>query len=61
MLWTEQNSRTFEDKVHSMDVIKGAFVSSLFNWARVWGFTTTTLVTDFVLSLSYLCSSSYLL
>jgi hypothetical protein len=33
------------DKAHSMDQLKGAFISSLFDWARVWGLTNTTLVT----------------
>ena len=38
-LWTERNRRTFEDKTSSMDQLKGAFVNSLFDWARVWGLT----------------------
>jgi hypothetical protein len=61
MLWTERNSRTFEDKAHSMDHLKGAFVSSLFDWARVWGLTNTTLVTDFVISLRHYSFPSSLL
>ena len=52
-LWTERNSHTFEDKASSLDQLKGAFVPSLFDWARVWGLTNTTLVTDFVDSLRH--------
>jgi hypothetical protein len=48
-LWTECNSLIFEDKASSMDQLKGAFVTSLFDWATVQGLTQTTLVTDFVL------------
>ena len=40
-----------------MDQLKGALVNSLFDWARVWGLTQTTLDTDFVDSL---CSPSFL-
>jgi hypothetical protein len=44
-----------------MDQLKGVFVNSLFDWARVWGLTNTTLVTDFVHSLrSHSFSSSML-
>ncbi len=50
-LWAECNRRIFEDKNSSMDQLKGALVNSLFDWARVWGLTQTTLVTDFVDSL----------
>ena len=60
-LWTERNSHTFEDKEHSMGLLKGVFVSSLFDWVRVWELTITPLVTDFVLSLRYHSFSSYLL
>jgi hypothetical protein len=55
-LWTEHNSRTFEDEAHSMDQLKGVFVSSLFDWAGVWGLTNTTRVTDFV---TFLCHHSF--
>ena len=37
-IWRERNSRIFEDKASSLDHIKGAFVNSLFDWSRVWGF-----------------------
>ena len=50
-LWTERNSRTFEDTAITMDHLKGALVNSLFDWARVWGLMSTTLVTVFVVSL----------
>jgi hypothetical protein len=33
----------------------------LFDWARTWGFTTTTTVTDFVVSLHFNSSSTIML
>ena len=42
-----------------MDQLKGALVNSLFDWARVWGLTTTTTpVTDFVDSICFPLSNS---
>ena len=57
-LWTARNSRAFEDKAITTDHLKGAFINSLFDWVRVWGFTSTTLVTHFVDSLCSSFSSS---
>ena len=56
-LWMERNSCIFEDKPSSTDQLKGALVNSLFDWARVWGFTQLTLVTEFVDSLCFPSSS----
>ena len=41
----------FEDQIWSPDLVLGTFVRSLFDWARIWGFTATTTVTEFVASL----------
>ena len=50
-IWTKRNHCIFEDKLSSIDQIKGAFANSLFDWARVWGLTQKTLVAEFVDSL----------
>ena len=61
-VWHERNSRTFDDVRNSVDQLLGTFVNSLFDWARTWGFTTTTTtVTDFVVSLHSNSSSTVML
>jgi hypothetical protein len=50
-VWRERNTRTFEDATSSPDQLLGIFVNSLFDWLRIWGFTTAKTVTDFVVSL----------
>ena len=51
-VWLERNSRTFEDAGCSTDQLLEKFASSLFDWARAWGFSTATCVADFVVSLN---------
>ena len=46
-VWRERNSRTFEDVSSSPDQLLGNFVTSLFDWSRIWGFTTANTVTEF--------------
>uniref|UniRef100_A0A2N9GXU6 Reverse transcriptase domain-containing protein n=1 Tax=Fagus sylvatica TaxID=28930 RepID=A0A2N9GXU6_FAGSY len=47
-VWRERNLRTFEDLSTSPDQLLGTFVTSLFDWSRIWGFTTAVTVTEFV-------------
>uniref|UniRef100_A0A2N9IJZ1 Reverse transcriptase domain-containing protein n=1 Tax=Fagus sylvatica TaxID=28930 RepID=A0A2N9IJZ1_FAGSY len=47
-VWRERNLRTFEDLSTSPDQLLGTFVTSLFDWTRIWGFTTAVTVTEFV-------------
>jgi hypothetical protein len=47
-VWRERNLRTFEDLSSSQDQLLGTFVTSLFDWSRIWGFTTAVTVTEFV-------------
>ena len=49
-VWRERNLRTFEDMSSSSDQLLGNFVTSLFDWSRIWGFTTATTVTEFAAS-----------
>jgi hypothetical protein len=46
-----KDTRTFEDATSSLDQLLGIFVNSLFDWSRIWGFTTAKTVTDLVVSL----------
>ena len=53
IVWRERNSRIFEDKEHSTTKLTELFFGTLFDWARVWGFTSALSVADFVVSLSF--------
>uniref|UniRef100_A0A2N9FH60 F-box protein n=1 Tax=Fagus sylvatica TaxID=28930 RepID=A0A2N9FH60_FAGSY len=41
-VWRERNLRIFDDMSSSPDQLLGNFVTSLFDWSRIWGFTTVT-------------------
>uniref|UniRef100_A0A2N9EQD7 Reverse transcriptase domain-containing protein n=1 Tax=Fagus sylvatica TaxID=28930 RepID=A0A2N9EQD7_FAGSY len=56
-LWRERNSRTFEDIEHPVGRLIETLFSSLFDWARVWGLTSSCSVGDFLESLDF--SSTY--
>jgi exonuclease III len=49
-VWRERNLRTFEDLSSSPDQLLGTFVTSLFDWSRIRGFTTAVTVTEFAAS-----------
>lgn len=51
-LWQERNNRTFEDVELSVDKLIESCMSSLFDWSRAWGYTTSTSIGDFLESLS---------
>ena len=50
-IWRERNRRIFEDKEKSQDQLLESFVCLLFEWSRVWGFTSSTTVLHFISSL----------
>jgi hypothetical protein len=52
-VWHEKNSRIFENEQSLMDQLLGNFDSTLFDWSRVWGFTTVATVSEFVVSLLF--------
>jgi hypothetical protein len=52
-VWKERNSRTFED-VSSTDIqLRDGFASSLFEWSKVLGYSTSLTVAAFISALSY--------
>ena len=53
IIWRERNSRVFEDKDHSQSKLIELFFGTLFDWARVGGFTSALSLADFVVSLSF--------
>jgi hypothetical protein len=57
-VWLERNSRIFEDILCSTDQILEKFASSLFDWSRVWGFSTANCVADFIVSLNSMSVSA---
>ena len=50
-IWRERNARTFEDMSRSADQLLELFVTSLYDWSRIGGLTTTNSVSEFVVSL----------
>ena len=52
-IWRERNSRTFEDLEHSVDQIIEFCMRSLFDWAKAWGFTSSTSVGGFLATLHH--------
>jgi|UniRef100_A0A2N9JBP0 hypothetical protein len=53
IVWRERNGLIFEDKDHSKTKLIELFFGTLFDWARVWGFTSAVSLADFVASLSF--------
>ena len=56
-LWWERNSRTFEDIDHPVGRLIETLFSSLFDWARVWGLTSSCSVGNFLESLDFSSTS----
>ena len=52
-VWRERNSRIFEEIEHSPTKLGELFFGLLFDWARVWGFTSAVSLADFVVSLNF--------
>jgi hypothetical protein len=51
-VWKERNSRTFED-VSSTDIqLQDCLASSLFEWSKVSGYSTSLTITAFISALS---------
>ena len=61
IVWLELNSRIFEDVSCSTDQLLEKFASSLFDWSRVWGFSTANNVEDFIVALNSVSASLYTL
>uniref|UniRef100_A0A2N9I206 Reverse transcriptase zinc-binding domain-containing protein n=1 Tax=Fagus sylvatica TaxID=28930 RepID=A0A2N9I206_FAGSY len=57
-VWRERNARTFENTCRSADQLQELFVNSLYDWSRVWGFTTANTVAEFIASLVSVSNSS---
>ena len=54
-IWKERNQRTFEDVCHLDYQILESFTSTLFEWSRTWGCTSSSSLMEFSSSL-YLIS-----
>ena len=50
--WREHNRCTFEDVSSSESQLLECFASTLFDWSRTWGFSSSITVLEFVSSLS---------
>ena len=58
-VWRKRNSRIFKDKEKYERQLLDGFATSLFEWSRVWGFTSSIYVLDFISSLSLISNTSY--
>lgn len=47
-IWRERNRRTFEDLEKPTSQILGTFVTSMYQWSRVCGFTTCSSIVSFI-------------
>ena len=52
-IWWERNNRTFENKELTMDKLLEFFYGALFNWSWAWGFTSSSSVGEFLVSLAF--------
>ena len=55
-IWRERNRRTFEDQETPVAKIIEVFFGSLYDWSKVWGFTSSPSVGDFLDSLMFDCT-----
>ena len=56
IVWKEHNSRTFEDGSSTDIQLRDCFAASLFEWAKVAGYSTSLTVTAFISDLSSISS-----
>jgi hypothetical protein len=50
--WKERNSRTFEDVSSTDNQLWDCFASTLFEWSKVSGYSSSSTVTAFISALS---------
>ena len=51
IVWLERNCRSFENMEKTLDELKVLCQRSLFEWARSWGFTDSSSLSEFMFSL----------
>jgi hypothetical protein len=56
IIWRERNNCTFEDKETTMDKLLEIFFGVLYDWSRVWAFTSSPSVGEFLVSLAFVNS-----
>ena len=53
LVWQERNALIFEDNVRTLEHLKCLLFRTLFLWARVWGCSNCTAVSNFLVSISF--------
>jgi len=53
LIWPECNACIFEDKARTLEHLKCLLFRTLLLWARVWGCTNCTTVSNFLVSISF--------
>jgi len=51
-IWRERNTHTFEDIERPLDLLKSLLVGNLFEWSRIWVYTSCTSISDFLESVN---------
>ena len=57
-LWREQNNRTFKNAEHTESQLYELFANTLYDWATVWGYSSSNSVLSFLDSLHLTSLSS---
>ena len=52
LIWWEHNTCTFEDIERPLDLLKSLLVGTLFEWSRIWVYTSCTSISDFLESVN---------
>ena len=53
IVWLERNRRSYEDTSTADSQLRDSFAVMLFDWSRVWNFTSSPNVFDFISCLSH--------
>ena len=52
-IWRERNKQIFEDQETPMAKLLELFLTTLYDWSRAWGLTTSPSVGEFLDSLAF--------
>jgi hypothetical protein len=56
IVWKERNSHTFEDGSSTDIQLRDYLAANLFEWAKVAGYSTSSTITAFISTLSFISS-----
>ena len=53
LVWQEHNTHTLEDNERLLDLLKFLLFGALLWWTRIWDFTHSISISEFLLSVSF--------